>query len=190
MAGPNSSGRHMAFLNRLLRRLLLQMEERLARPRPDLLTKHVNQIVLDLSNAMIEAKKNVASAIADEKRLACQRRQEVANGAEWEARARRALDAGNEDLAKEALERKTEHDATAALVHARWAEQKKAIDDLKQRLRALNDRVEEAKRKKVAILGFVTRDSARRSVRRLSIVLEEATAALDELERLGRAEEL
>src|SRR5207237_3423372 len=72
--------------------------------------KMLNQVVLDMNNQLVEAKKQVAASIADEKRLAKQAEQELANSAEWERRAMMALRAGNEDLAKEALNRKEAHD--------------------------------------------------------------------------------
>jgi len=77
--------------------------------------KMLNQVVLDMNNQLVEAKKQVAASIADEKRLAKQSEQEAANAAEWERRAMMALRAGNEELAKEALARKREHDRIAVL---------------------------------------------------------------------------
>src|SRR5438128_1515381 len=68
--------------------------------------KMLNQVVLDMNNQLVEAKKQVAASIADEKRLAKQYEQEMAHAAEWERRAMMALRAGNEDLATEALQRK------------------------------------------------------------------------------------
>jgi phage shock protein A len=58
--------------------------------------KMLNQVVLDMNTQLIEAKKQVASSIADEKRLAKQYEQEAASAAEWERRAMMALRAGNE----------------------------------------------------------------------------------------------
>ena len=56
----------------------------------------------------MEAKKHVAVAIADEKRLAKQVQAEKENVAEWERRAMLAVRAGNDQLAKEALARKAD----------------------------------------------------------------------------------
>jgi phage shock protein A len=83
----------------------------------------LNQVVLDMNNQLVEAKKQVAASIADEKRLAKQAEQELANSAEWERRAMMALRAGNEDLAKEALARKKEHDQLAQTFKEQWQKQ-------------------------------------------------------------------
>ena len=68
--------------------------------------KMLNQIVVEMQNQLVEAKKQVAVSIADEKRLAKQAEQEAANVAEWERRAMLAIKAGDDGLAKEALARK------------------------------------------------------------------------------------
>jgi len=62
--------------------------------------KMLNQVVIDMANQLIEAKKQVAVSIADEKRLAKQAEQEAANAAEWERRAMLAIKAGDDGLAK------------------------------------------------------------------------------------------
>ena len=68
--------------------------------------KMLKQILDDMSTQLIEAKKQVAVAIADEKRLAKQAQAEQEKAAEWERRAMLAVRAGNDELAKEALARK------------------------------------------------------------------------------------
>ena len=72
--------------------------------------KMLNQIILDMKGQLIEAKKQVAIAIADEKRLRKQNEKEHEAAREWEKKAMMALRAGDEALAKEALVRKAEHD--------------------------------------------------------------------------------
>src|ERR1043165_9629132 len=86
--------------------------------------KMLNQIVIDMNTQLIEAKKQVAASIADEKRLAKQAVQEAANAAEWERRAMMAVRAGDDNLAKEALARKKEHQSLAEQVKDQWHKQK------------------------------------------------------------------
>src|ERR1700678_3671690 len=99
-------------------------------------------------NQLVEAKKQVASSIADEKRLAKQFETEQGNAQEWERRAMMALRAGNEELAKEALARKREYDELAATLKDQWTKQKTAVEQLKKALRLLSDKIEEDKRKR------------------------------------------
>src|ERR1700677_2695704 len=138
--------------------------------------KMLNQLVLEMSNQLIEAKKQVATSIADEKRLAKQTEQELANAAEWERRAMMALRAGNEELAKEALARKREHDELAATFKDQWTKQKNAVDQLKKALRMLNDKIEEAKRKKNVLIARKKRAEAQKAIQETMSGLRDQSA--------------
>jgi phage shock protein A len=138
--------------------------------------KMLNQVVLDMNNQLVEAKKQVAASIADEKRLAKQAEQELANSQEWERRAMMALRAGNEELAREALARKKEHDALAATFKDQWAKQKAAVEKLKLALRMLNDKIEEAKRKKNVLIARKKRAEAQRSIQETMSGLRDQSA--------------
>lgn len=126
--------------------------------------KMLNQVVLEMSNQLVEAKKQVAVSIADEKRLEKQLAQETANAQDWERKAMLALRAGNEPLAKEALARKREHDDLAATYKDQWEKQASAVEQLKKALRLLNDKIEEAKRKKNVLIARKKRAEAQRAI--------------------------
>src|SRR5579884_3907405 len=138
--------------------------------------KMLNQVVLDMSNQLVEAKKQVAASIADEKRLAKQLEQETANSQEWERRAMMALRAGNEELAKEALARKREHDELQATYKEQWTKQKTAVDQLKKALRLLNDKIEEAKRKKNVLIARKKRAEAQKAIQETMSGLRDQSA--------------
>src|SRR5438094_10318596 len=72
--------------------------------------KMLNQIVVDMQNQLVEAKKQVAVSIADQKRLEKQRDEQSELSKEWERTAMLAVRAGDDVLAREALRRKCEHD--------------------------------------------------------------------------------
>lgn len=126
--------------------------------------KMLNQIVIDMNTQLIEAKKQVAASIADEKRLAKQAEQEASNAAEWERRAMMAVRAGDDNLAKEALSRKKEHGALAEQYQQQWQKQKASVDQLKLALRALNTKIEEAKRKKNLLIARKKRAEAQKAI--------------------------
>src|SRR3954447_23589030 len=138
--------------------------------------KMLNQVVLDMNNQLVEAKKQVAASIADEKRLAKQFEQEMAHAAEWERRAMMALRAGNEELAKEALSRKKEHDQLAETYKDQWQKQKTAVDQLKKALRMLNDKIEEAKRKKNVLVARKKRAEAQKAIQETMHGLKDQSA--------------
>jgi len=138
--------------------------------------KMLNQVVLEMNNQLAEAKKQVASSIADEKRLGKQLDQEVANANEWERRAMMAVRAGNEELAKDALARKREHDQLAATYKDQHEKQKNAVEQLKRALRMLNDKIEEAKRKKNVLVARKKRAEAQKAIQETMHGLKDVSA--------------
>jgi len=138
--------------------------------------KMLNQVVVDMANQLIEAKKQVAVAIADEKRLAKQAEQEATHAAEWERKAMLAIKAGDDNLAKEALARKKEHDQLAVTLKDQWQKQKAAVDQLKTALRMLNNKIEEAKRKKNVLIARKKRAEAQKAIQETMSGLQNASA--------------
>jgi len=166
----------------------LRRQELAASRRLEPLETRLNEIVLRLYEDLVDAKKYVATAIADEKRLAMQREQETAHTAEWEKRAKKALELGNDDLAREADQHRRQHAELRDGFDAAWKNQVAAVDELKRRLRALNDLIEEAKRKKTTVLSRNIQAEAKRSLDRLGQALIRASETLTELQRLDASD--
>src|SRR6185436_3701804 len=112
--------------------------------------KVLEQLIVDMRSQLAKAKQQVASAIADEKRLSAQAEQEKKLSEDWEKRAVLAVQEGRDDLAKQAMLRYNEHVQNAVQLHDTWVKHREETDKLKNSLRALNDKIEEAKRKKRA----------------------------------------
>ena len=138
--------------------------------------KMLNQVLVDMRNQLIEAKKQVAVAIADEKRLKKQLDQEVATAQEWERKAMLAVRAGDDGLAKEALVRKQEHEGLAGQYQQQWDQQRDAVEKLKDALRALNAKIEEAQRKKNILIARAKRAEAQRTIQQTMQGLQNASA--------------
>lgn len=152
--------------------------------------KMLNQIVDDMTTQLAEAKHQVASSIADEKRLAKQVEQETTNAAEWERRAMLAVRAGDDALAKEALARKKEHQTLAEQFRDQWQKQKQAVEQLKLALRALNNKIEEAKRKKNLLIARKKRAEAQKAIQETMTGLKNASA-FETFDRMaGRIEQM
>ena len=62
--------------------------------------KMLNQIILDMKEQLAKAKREVAGAIADERKLRSQLDEEIKQAREWERRAMLAVKEGRDDLAK------------------------------------------------------------------------------------------
>ncbi len=126
--------------------------------------KILNQLIRDMRQQFIEARKQVAVAIADEKRLKKQYDNEVKKAADWETKAMTAIKANREDLARQALARKSEHDGLAEQFKEQWLAQKAASDQLKDALTRLNNKIQEASRKKNLLIARHKRAEAQKKI--------------------------
>lgn len=126
--------------------------------------KMLNQIIVDMRNQLAKAKQQVAAAIADEKRLKDQADSEFKLSDDWERRAMMAVQQGRDDLAKQALMRQQEHLEHAQSLAMTWETHRHETEALKQSLRDLNDKIEEAKRKKNLLLARQRRAEAQQRI--------------------------
>jgi len=126
--------------------------------------KMLNQLVLDMRSQLAKAKQQVASAIAEEKRLQAQAEQEKKLAEDWEKRAMLAVQEGRDDLAKQALLRHAEHMQAAQQLEETWRKHAAETESLKNSLRTLNDKIEEAKRKKNILIARQRRAEAQQRI--------------------------
>jgi phage shock protein A len=145
--------------------------------------KMLNQVLVDMKQQLIEAKKQVAVSIADEKRLRKQYEDEQGKAKDWERKAMMAVRAGDDELAREALARKTEHDEHTASLEKQWTLQKQAVEKLKDQLRTLNAKIEEAKRKKNILIARKKRAEAQRTIQDTMSGLSD-TSAFETFDRM------
>jgi phage shock protein A len=126
--------------------------------------KMLNQILVDMKTQLVKAKQQVASAIADEKRLRDQVDQEYRQAQDWEKRAMLAIQEGRDDLAKQALVRHGEHLGHGTTLEQTWEAHRNETEKLKNSLRDLNDKIEEAKRKKNLLIARQRRAQAQQRI--------------------------
>ena len=126
--------------------------------------KMLNQIILDMRDQLAKAKRDVAGAIADERKLGAQLDAEVKQSQAWQERARLAVDKGRDDMAMQALSRQQEHAQRAAALEQTWRAQKEETEKLKASLRTLNDKIEEAKRKRNLLIAKQKRAQAQKRI--------------------------
>ncbi|GAB4520219.1 MAG: PspA/IM30 family protein [Haliangiales bacterium] len=146
--------------------------------------KMLNQVLLDMQQQLVEAKKSVAVAIADEKKLQKQYNAELEKAKEWERKAMVAVRAGDDGLARQALTRKQEHETVSSQFQKQWLAQKQAVDKLKDALRLLNNKIEEAKRKKNILVARKKRAEAHNQIAQTMHGLSN-TSAFDTFDRMS-----
>lgn len=146
--------------------------------------KMLSQVLLEMQQQLVEAKKAVAVAIADEKKLQKQYTAETDKSKEWERKAMVAVRAGDDGLARQALSRKNEHETIATQYQQQWVSQKSAVEKLKDALRLLNNKIEEAKRKKNILIARKKRAEAQQQIANTMQGLGD-TSAFDTFDRMA-----
>lgn len=144
----------------------------------------LEQVLLEMQQQLVEAKKAVAMAIADEKKLQKQLSVESDKAKEWERKAMVAVRGGDDSLARQALARKQEHENIAGQFQTQWAQQKAAVDKLKDALRLLSNKIEEAKRKKNLLIARKKRAEAQAQIANTMQGLGD-TSAFDTFDRMS-----
>ncbi|MGH7459844.1 MAG: PspA/IM30 family protein [Pseudomonas sp.] len=138
--------------------------------------KMLNQILLDMRDQLARAKQEVAVAIADERKLKAQAEDEQKQAGEWEHRAMLAIREGRDDLAKQALIRQQEHTERAVNFAETWQKQAGETERLKHSLSQLNDKIEEAKRKKNLLIAKQKRAQAQQRIHETMAGLNDRSA--------------
>ena len=146
--------------------------------------KMLNQIILDMRDQLSGAKREVAAAIADERKLRAQVEDEAKQARDWEKRAMLAVQEGRDDLAKQALLRQQEHGDRAAALKQTWESQASETEKLKASLKQMNDRIEEAKRKRNLLIAKQKRAQAQRRIHETMSGLSD-TSAFDAFNRMA-----
>lgn len=147
--------------------------------------KMLNQIIIDMRDQLVKAKQQVAAAIADEKRLRDQADAEMKQAQDWEQKAMLAIKEGRDDLAKQALVRQSEHLSHGQQLELTWQTHQAETEKLKTSLRDLNDKIEEAKRKKNLLLARQRRAQAQKRISETMSSISEKSA----FEAFARMEE-
>ena len=146
--------------------------------------KMLNQLIVEMNEQLIESKKSVASAIADEKRLQRQLIDQRRNAELWEQRAMDAVRAGKDDLAKQALVRKQEHAEYVSSYQEQYDAQHASVEQLKDSLRQLQQKIEEASRKKNLLIARAKRAEAQQRIQ-ATISATGNTSAFDAFDRMA-----
>jgi phage shock protein A len=138
--------------------------------------KMLTQVLLDMREQLAKAKQEVAVAIADERKLRAQMEEEQKLSSDWENRAVLAIREGRDDLAKQALLRQQEHAERAMALTETWQRQNAETERLKDSLRQLNDKIEEAKRKKNLLIAKQKRAQAQKRIHETMAGLNDRSA--------------
>jgi phage shock protein A len=147
--------------------------------------KILNQLIIEMNEQLVESKKAVAMAITDEKKLEREKNNRLTQAQEWERKAMLAVNNNKDDLAKEALLRKQEYDNAASEYQRQWESQKISVEQLKESLRELQNKIDEARRKKNLLIARAKRAEARQKIQNTISKISGGTGAFRAFNRMA-----
>jgi phage shock protein A len=115
--------------------------------------KMIKQVILDMENQYLQVKTQVAVSIADQHMLEKKLKENEDTGSDWMRKAERAVDKGEDDLARAALDRYQTSQRLAQSYREQVADQKAQVETLKSALLKLEQKLDEAKSKHDLLLA-------------------------------------
>jgi phage shock protein A len=116
-------------------------------------SKMIKQVILDMENQLLQVKTQVAISIADQHMLEKKQKENDVKAAEWMRKAELAVDRGQDDLARAALERHKSCERTAESFREQVADQRAQVEMLKSVLGKLEQKLAEAHSKSAMLLA-------------------------------------
>lgn len=115
--------------------------------------KLIKQVILDMDNQYLQVKTQVAVSIADLHMLEKKLRENEESGADWMRKAELAVEKGQDDLARAALDRYQTAQKLTVSFREQVDDQKAQVEALKSALIKLEQKLEEAKSKRDVFLA-------------------------------------
>jgi phage shock protein A len=122
--------------------------------------KMIKQVILDMENQLLQVKTQVAISMADQHLLDKKQKEQEAKAVDWMRKAELAVDKGQDDLARAAIER---HQACQRLAEGfgqQVADQKTQVETLRNALAKLDQKLGEARAKSDVLLAQHRRSRA------------------------------
>lgn len=173
-------------ISRLMRANINDLLDRAENPE-----KMIDEIIREMEQGVKEGRQQVAAMIAQQKELELEMNENSRLAQAWGEKAARAVAAGKDDLAREALRRRKDADANAAVYEDQLQAQERAIATLKSQLATLEVNYQRTLSNRDALLARQKRARAQRQVaeRVQSFTPMDPTADLERMERMIRQQE-
>lgn len=179
----------MGIMDRLSRLLRANVNEALDRAEdPELM---LDQMLRDMETNIAAARSQVASMIAQEKELEADLREVTELSGEWQSKAEAAVQAGKDDLAREALRRKKDNDESAGLYEQQLSSQKQTLARMKDQLQSLESKFQSTLSQRDTLIARQRRAKSSQQVAETVSTFSpmDPTSDLDRIERKIRSQE-
>lgn len=151
--------------------------------------KMLEQIIRDMESGIGDARSQVAAMIAQEKELEADYEANAKLADEWGEKAKRAVAASKDDLAREALRRKKDADENANVYQQQLEIQKQTVSKLKSQLNQLEAKYQSTVSQKEALIARQRRAEVQKKVNQQAAATVTSLSPLDgsaELDRIER----
>jgi phage shock protein A len=115
--------------------------------------KLLKQLLLDMQNQFMQVKTQVAIAIADQHLLENKQKENLERQKDWVRKAELALEKGEEDLARVALERSLTHESAAHNFSQQIEDQSHQVNVMRDALNKLEQKMAETKAKSELLIA-------------------------------------
>ncbi|MEH1822982.1 MAG: PspA/IM30 family protein [Nostoc sp.] len=129
--------------------------------------KMLEQAILEMQEDLVQLRQGVAQTIAAQKRSEKQYSDAQNEINKWQRNAQLALQKGDENLARQALERKKTYTDTSAALKASLDTQSTQVETLKRNLIQLESKISEAKTKKEMLRARITTAKAQEQLQNM-----------------------
>lgn len=138
--------------------------------------KVVKQLIADMNNQLIQVKTQVAASIADEKQLYQRYQDNAAKATDWQQRAEMAVEKGQDDMAREALQRRNAFQQTAEGFKEQYDQQAQQVETLKTALKELESKIQDAQTKEQLLIARSRRAKAETQIRSTLSGMDQSSA--------------
>ncbi|MBQ9059102.1 MAG: PspA/IM30 family protein [Atopobiaceae bacterium] len=173
----------MAFFDRIADILKANINDMIDRAEDP--EKMVKQLIVEMEGEVDDATQALGQAMGSQKMAAKELADAMAASADWNDKAKLALKAGNEKLAKKALDSKVGIDEQVKGLQASYDSITEQVDKLKEQVQGLKMKLDEARaRQNVLVARSKMADAATEVATTISSTnIDSAFAKLDKLER-------
>lgn len=126
--------------------------------------KMLEQALLEMQEDLVELRQGVAQAIAAQKRTEKQYNDAVSEVSKWQHNAQFAVQKGDENLARQALERKKSANENSIALKTSLDQQVTQVDTLKKSMIQLESKITECKNKKDMLKARITAAKAQEQI--------------------------
>lgn len=146
----------------------------------------LKQAIREMEQSIESATQETAKVLANSKRLAKELKQNESEASRWQQEAEKAIDAGDDDLARRSLVRKQERENIAIALRDQHAPLEEVSQSLIKQLDGMKAKMAEAKRSLATLAARRTAAEARKKLQKHDGVLGGAAASGKAFEKFER----